>query len=101
MAKQEDPRYKAAKKRVGELKEFYTHLVVYITVNFFLFIIDLQDGELSFFFYPLLGWGIGMVIHAWETFAVSKSWEERKIAELMGEKRKNESGSANDYFTDI
>jgi hypothetical protein len=30
---QEDIRYQAAKKRVAEIREFYTHLIVFILVN--------------------------------------------------------------------
>jgi hypothetical protein len=43
---------------------FEIHLVVYGLVNLMLLIINLlnRDGGL-WFFYPLIGWGIGLTIH--------------------------------------
>jgi hypothetical protein len=35
-------------------------------------------------------WGIGIALHAWETFGYRGDWEERKIAELLGQKQKRE-----------
>lgn len=98
MSKQDDPLYKAAKKRVQQLKEFYEHLVAYVLVNLFLFVIDIRDGGADFFYFVLLGWGIGIGIHAFETFVTSRDWEERKIRELMGEKPKRQSDES--YFVD-
>ncbi len=86
----EDERYLEAKKKVQNLKDFYTHLLVYILVNTGLIIINLLTfkGHL-WFFYPLLGWGIGLVSHAFSVFGqnkmLGKDWEERKIAKYMSE----------------
>ena len=45
-----------------------------------LFIIDWQDHDNWWFFWPLLGWGIGIVSHAFTTFGVfgifGRDWEE-------------------------
>jgi 2TM domain len=43
---------------------FEIHVVVYVLVNALLLIINLlnRDGGL-WFFYPLIGWGIGLTIH--------------------------------------
>jgi uncharacterized membrane protein len=84
----EQARYEQAKKRVTELKDFYQHLIVYLAVNAFLVVINLltSPGHL-WFYWPLLGWGIGVAIHAATVFGSSKfwgsRWEERKIKELM------------------
>jgi hypothetical protein len=86
--------YKAAKKRVKELKDFYAHVSIFFIVNAFLFILDVMDGGVTWFYWPLLGWGIGVVIHAWSVFFEQgfwgKDWEERKIREYMGEKPKRQ-----------
>ena len=41
------------------------------------------------FFWPLLGWGIGVVFHGIKVFNympfIGKDWEERKIKEFMDE----------------
>ncbi|HYP59037.1 MAG TPA: 2TM domain-containing protein [Thermomicrobiales bacterium] len=82
-----DIRYQQARKRVEEIKGFYTHLVIYLVVNAFLFAIDLIDGGNWWFYWPLLGWGIAVAIHGAVTFGVEgpfgKRWEERKLRELM------------------
>jgi hypothetical protein len=31
----------------------------------------------------MLGWGLGLTFHALETFGYGKSWEERKIQEIL------------------
>jgi len=35
------------------------------------------------FYWPMLGWGLGLTIHAVSTFGIGKNWEEKKIKELM------------------
>ena len=50
-----DIRYQQARKRVEEIKGFYTHLVIYLVVNAFLFAIDLIGGGNWWFYWPLLG----------------------------------------------
>jgi hypothetical protein len=84
----EDTRYQRAKERVEEIKGFYIHLAVYIIINPGLFIINWLTSPGSLWFYwPLLGWGIGLLIHAVWVFGfskvVGKEWEERKIQEIM------------------
>ncbi len=58
-------RYEQAKKRVEEIKRFYVHLVVYVLVNLGLFAINMiaSPGHV-WFFWPALGWGIAVAIHA-------------------------------------
>ncbi|HET9672994.1 MAG TPA: 2TM domain-containing protein [Actinomycetota bacterium] len=86
-----DPAYRAAEKRAEELQGFYTHLLVYLVVNAGLFAINLltKGGDGGWWFYwPLAGWGIGLVIHALTTFTgvFSESWKERKAAEIYRER---------------
>lgn len=40
------------------------HAIAYLAVNAFLFAIDLSSGGLNWAFWPLLGWGLGLVMHA-------------------------------------
>lgn len=45
-------------------KGFKSHAIVYVAVNLLLLIIDLTvDTSSLWFFWPLLGWGIGLVSH--------------------------------------
>ncbi|MGH1419364.1 MAG: 2TM domain-containing protein [Hyphomicrobiaceae bacterium] len=44
---------------------FRRHLIVYLAVNTMLIVIDVMTGPQSvWFFWPLLGWGIGIFGHA-------------------------------------
>jgi uncharacterized membrane protein len=82
----EQARYQEAKKRVEEIKVFYFHLVSYLLVNLTLVVINLltSPGYL-WFFWPLIGWGIGLILHALTVYGGfwGKAWEERKIKEIM------------------
>ena len=67
-----------------DLKEFYGNLTSYGIVISFLAILNLMTAPgYLWFLWPALGWGIGIVFHAISVFGIGKSWEERKIRELM------------------
>lgn len=87
----EQERYQEAKKQVEEIKGFYFHLVSYIVVNAALVVINLLTSpEYLWFIWPILGWGVGLVIHAFSVFSGlwGKAWEERKIKEIMEKDRR-------------
>ena len=79
--------YELARKRVEELKGFYVHFTIYIAVNTGLFILDALQGGSWWFFWPALGWGIGVAAHAiglfYGTGRRMARWEERKIQEYV------------------
>jgi hypothetical protein len=82
----EQTRYQKAKERVEEIKSFYLHLVAYLLVNSVLVVINLLTSpEYLWFIWPIMGWGIGLVIHGISVFGGlwGKSWEDRKIKEIM------------------
>jgi len=84
----EEIKYQKAKKRVEAIKGLYIHLTVYIVVNLILFSINMIVSPDSLWFYwPLMGWGIGVVFHVLSVLGFSRAfgedWEERKIRELM------------------
>ena len=88
----EDQRYDRAHARVQELKGLYTHATAYVLVNIGLFVINLLTGGGWWFYWPLLGWGIGLGIHALSVFTFGggpfgRDWEERKTRELMDRDR--------------
>ena len=81
-------KYLKAQKRVEDLKGFYGNLTSYIIVNTGLMILNLMTSpQHLWFIYPLLGWGIGIALHAMKVFnympILNRDWEERKIKELM------------------
>jgi len=85
---EENTKYNRAKQRVEDIKGFYIHLAVYVIVNLFLFLINkFASPDSLWFFWPLLGWGVALIIHACTTFLFRgraiRDWEERKIKEEM------------------
>jgi len=87
-------RYEKVRKRVREIKGFYSHLATYILINIFFLILNLLTSEGEYWFHwPLFGWGIGLVIHGLSVFGIpglfGPDWEEKKIRQMMEkEKRK-------------
>lgn len=74
-------------RRVKALRAFYTHLTIYALVNFVLMLIDIATPGGPWFFWPLLGWGLGLAMHAAQTFErlpwFTRDWEQRKVRELL------------------
>jgi len=58
-----------ARKRVEARREFGSHVFVYVVVNAFLIAAWAFTG--AGYFWPawvLAGWGVGVVLHAWDAF---------------------------------
>lgn len=82
--------YEKASKRVKELKGFYGNLTSYCLVIPFLLVLNLLTAPNHlWFFWPALGWGIGIAAHAVNVFGIGKDWEEKKIKQLMEEEKRN------------
>lgn len=86
--------YFKAQKRVDDLKGFYGNISSYIVVNTGLLILNLTTNpENLWFFYPLLGWGIGVGLHAMSVFNyipfLNREWEEKKIQDLLNKEKAN------------
>lgn len=91
---QNEERYFKAKKRVEEIKGFYGNLTAYIIVNIGFLVINLLTSPNQLWFYwPMIGWGIGVVIHGMKVFNympfLGKDWEEQKIKEFMDKEKEN------------
>lgn len=83
---EQEIKYQKAKEQVTTLREFYGHLSVYVIVNTGLFLLNMMiSPESLWFIWPLMGWGIAIVLHALRVFGgtLGSNWEEKKIAELM------------------
>ena len=84
----EENAYYKAKKRVEELKGFYGNFTTYcivipslVLINYFTY------WDHKWFIYPMLGWGLGVLFHGVSVFGYGKSWEERKIQEIINKKK--------------
>lgn len=79
----EEMAYVKARDKVKKIKDFYGNLVSYCIVIPFLAFINYQTTSFQWFWFPALGWGMGLAFQAFETFGFGKDWEERKINEIM------------------
>lgn len=76
-----------ALERVKKRRDFWPHLLVYVMVNALTVVVwFLADS--SGFFWPIFliaGWGIGLVMHAWDAFFRMEITEEdvdREVARM-------------------
>ncbi len=82
--------YARAKERVKQLKGFYGNLISYCIVIPSLALINyFTYFGYQWFWFPMLGWGMGLTFHAFGVFGYGKSWEERKIQEIINKEKKN------------
>lgn len=84
----EHQKYERAKKRVENLKGFYSNVLSYcLVIPFLIFINKMTVPHFNWFWFPMIGWGIGIFFHGWSVFgsnlAFGKDWEEKKINEMM------------------
>lgn len=98
--RQDEIKFLQARKRVNQLKGFYTHLALFIVVNFFIIIIKKINGphvagepqiKISQFL-TIIVWGVFLIAHGLSVFLpgliLGKDWEEKKIREIMNKYRK-------------
>ncbi|OPY40387.1 MAG: hypothetical protein A4E42_02147 [Methanoregulaceae archaeon PtaU1.Bin222] len=81
-----------AKRRVEELKGFYSHLAVFLVINGILILINIVTSPGSWWFYWVtIFWGIGLAFHASSVFGgrrlFSREWEEKKIQQYIDEEK--------------
>lgn len=80
--------YQKAAERVKELKGFYANLTSYCLVIPFLIFVNLYTSpEHIWFYWPMLGWGIGLGMHALKTFGIGKDWEEKQIQKILNNRK--------------
>ena len=91
---EKDTNFQRAKKRVEALRGFYIHLIVYVVINMGLFLLNiLTSPDVLWFYWPLFGWGIAIVVHGISVFwgfnpPLGTDWEEKKIREIMEKENK-------------
>lgn len=87
--------YDRAKRKVREIKGFYINLACYLLVMPIIIYINLTVmPEFQWFWFSLIGWGVGVLSHAMAAFGyypfLRRDWEERKLKQLMDEMDKKE-----------
>ena len=77
--------YKKAYREImaeEEKRDFRIHLVAYVLVNAMLIAFNLKySPKVIWFFYPLLGWGIGITVH----YLYAVRWIERDLKKKEAE----------------
>ncbi len=76
----------AAIKRIKDKRDFKIHAVSYVVVNLFLIGVWAVSG--SGYFWPgwvMAGWGIGLVLHGWQTYRGERQITEQDIQREMGD----------------
>jgi hypothetical protein len=78
----------AARRRAAELQGFYIHLLVFFVINGGLFAINAITrgaGGTWWFYWPLMGWGIALLIHAATVYVgvFSEDWRDRKARQIL------------------
>ncbi len=73
-----------AVNRLKKRRDFSAHLLVYVLVNAFIVSIWALTNPDGFFWpiFPLAGWGIGVVMNAWDVFH-NDEFDEEQIRREM------------------
>jgi hypothetical protein len=71
-------------KRLKKRRDFYGHLLVYVLVNAFFVVIWAMTNPDGFFWpvFPIVGWGIGVVLNAWDVYRNDEFDEEQIRREI-------------------
>ena len=67
---QHDDLRERAIRQLKKRRDFKAHVLVYVMVNSFIVIIWLMTNSGGFFWpvFPIVGWGIGVVMNAWDVY---------------------------------
>ena len=79
-------RLERARSQVERMTGFYIHLTVFVLVMLLMLVINAWTGGGWWVQWPLIGWGIGILVHAFAVFGRApnfvREWQLRKIREL-------------------
>ncbi len=73
-----------AVKRLKKRRDLYGHVLFYLLVNAFLIVIWTVTSSGGFFWpvFPLVGWGIAVIMNVWDVY-VSDEVDEEKVQREM------------------
>lgn len=89
MAEEQATIEQRARAEAKRMREFMTHLGSFVAVGLFFLILNLvTDPHSLWFFWPMLPWAVGLVIHGWKVFwndrLFGDAWEERRVQTRLG-----------------
>ena len=70
-------------RRLKKRRDFFAHLLVYVMVNGFIVVIWALTSQ-GFFWpiFPMVGWGIGVVMNAWDVWRGDELDEDAIVREM-------------------
>ena len=82
-------------KRVKEKKDFYNHLISFVSTMAFMLVINLMTSPgYLWVTWLLIGWGIGLVSHYFSVFGFfgmgTEDWEDREVQREISKIRSRE-----------
>lgn len=80
-------------ERDKAINGFYTHFVVFLTVIAGLAVVNLISGDAFWIQWVVLGWGLGIALHAFLIF-VKRPQQEQKLRELRRVREEQRAASA-------
>jgi hypothetical protein len=89
VAEEATPR-ELAIKQLKKRRDFYGHVLVYCLVNSFLVVIWAIISVHSVFWpiFPMLIWGVGLILNAWDVYRSDTFSEERIQREIEHQRRR-------------
>lgn len=70
-------------EKAREIVAFKQHLTTYVLIISLLFVLDWWDNDrIDWAYYPALGWGIGILAHAMNTYGFGFLSVEKEAAKL-------------------
>ncbi|WP_313384654.1 2TM domain-containing protein [Chishuiella sp.] len=80
---QEEKIYILTFERSKELKKYYTSLCIYITFSLFFFILNCITYKGKWWFHwPMLIWGLIVILHTIMVFVFNKDWEKSRADDI-------------------
>jgi hypothetical protein len=74
-------------RRVRSMRAFFTHLTIFVGINFILFLVDSATPGHAWFYIPLMSWGLLLALHGLHAYDLlpwtTQGWEQRKVRELI------------------
>ena len=82
----EHEKFVRAKAQMEEISAFYMHVAAFAVTMVAMLVVDIVDDDDWWVFWPFLGWGVGILGHAWSVYGSMPSaivnWQMRKIKKL-------------------
>ena len=90
---EQDKSYEKAKNRAEAKLGFYIHLCIYIVGCIFFIVINrVSYPDDHWFWWPILGWGIGVIFHAMGVFVSTSALLKKMTEKELERQRQSQPG---------